>query len=352
MFRQCDRSSVTARSDSANITTNTLPVYHPTQILASFKDSIRFSFPVYNFMFSIFQRLHTENSTYWVANNLKLTIDQSICVKFPQNFCLKYWKEYDIVKVLQIYWFPELWHHYDVISLTWNFCISLSRLPICPSDKRISQLLRSSNKKWWFPGEVGEGVGWKLFITKFSGSATVRPPPTNEVCEGYVFTRVCLSTGGGGIPACLAGGWYPSMPCRWCPSMLCRSPGGLQAHTQGGGVERSGKGGLQAHTRGVCTATAAGGTHHTGMHSCLVLFWVNDIIRCRLRRCVDNMETIASTESFIFSSSNNNYTRKVNQRSVPGEKVCGNLSLDVWLFFFSSLLVVLIMLWIFKRYFS
>ena len=49
--------------------------------------------------------------------------------------------------------------------------------------------------------------------------------------------------------------------------------------------------------------------------------------------CVDNMETITSTESFIFSSSNNNYTRKVNQRSVRGEKVCGNHSLDVWLFF-------------------
>ena len=25
-------------------------------------------------------------------------------------------------------------------------------------------------------------------------------------CEGYVFTGVCLSKGGGGIPACLAGG--------------------------------------------------------------------------------------------------------------------------------------------------
>ena len=30
-------------------------------------------------------------------------------------------------------------------------------------------------------------------------------PPANEVCEGYVFTRVCLSTWGG-IPACIAGG--------------------------------------------------------------------------------------------------------------------------------------------------
>ena len=39
-------------------------------------------------------------------------------------------------------------------------------------------------------------------------------PPPNEVCEGYVFTHVCLSTG-----------WYPSMPCRWYPTMPCRFPG-------------------------------------------------------------------------------------------------------------------------------
>ena len=30
-------------------------------------------------------------------------------------------------------------------------------------------------------------------------------PPANVVCEGYVFTGVCLSTGGGGIPGCIAG---------------------------------------------------------------------------------------------------------------------------------------------------
>ena len=55
-------------------------------------------------------------------------------------------------------------------------------------------------------------------------------PPANEVREGYVFTLVCLSTGG----------WYPSMPCRWHPSMPCKSWGcipaclvGFQAHTQG-----------------------------------------------------------------------------------------------------------------------
>ena len=70
MFRQCDRSSVTARSDSANITTNTLPVYHPTQILASFKDSIRFSFPVYNFKFSIFNgELNIMHCQQFTINN-------------------------------------------------------------------------------------------------------------------------------------------------------------------------------------------------------------------------------------------------------------------------------------------
>ena len=32
-------------------------------------------------------------------------------------------------------------------------------------------------------------------------------PPANEVCEGYVFTGVCPSTGGGGgcLPHCMLG---------------------------------------------------------------------------------------------------------------------------------------------------
>ena len=59
-------------------------------------------------------------------------------------------------------------------------------------------------------------LGWILFL-----------PPANEVCEGYVFTGVCLSTGGGGgeVLECVTGE----------------------------------------------TATAASGTHPTGMHSCSVM---------------------------------------------------------------------------------
>ena len=162
-----------------------------------------------------------------------------------------------------------------------------------------------------------------------------------------------------GIPACLAAGRQSSQHALQVVSQHALQQGGSPGPHCRGMSPGPHPGGSQGPAPGGCTdadprwtATAADGTHPTGMHSCLVLFWVNDIIRCRHRLCVDNMETITSTESFIFSSSNNNYTRKVNQRSVRGEKVCGNHSLDVWFFSFSSLLVVLIMLWIFKRYFS
>ena len=53
-------------------------------------------------------------------------------------------------------------------------------------------------------------------------------PPANEVYEGYVFTGVCLSTGGGGYPR----------------------------PTPRGKVEGSGQGGLQAHTWGFSRPTS------------------------------------------------------------------------------------------------
>ena len=92
--------------------------------------------------------------------------------------------------------------------------------------------------------------------------------------------------------------WYPSMPCSrspggWNPSMPCRfpgpHPGGKFRGIWPGGVSRPTpkgevqgdlvRGGLQAHTRGsipACTeadpptATAVGGTHPIGMHSCFL----------------------------------------------------------------------------------
>ena len=100
-------------------------------------------------------------------------------------------------------------------------------------------------------------------------------PPANVVCEGYVFTGVCLSTGGGGC--------YPIMHCRWYPSIPCSRSGrgiipaclaGFQAHTQGGGGKFRGIWpGVLCSGGGGCgdpsvMATAGGGTHPTGLHSC------------------------------------------------------------------------------------
>ena len=62
-------------------------------------------------------------------------------------------------------------------------------------------------------------------------------PPANEVCYGNVFTGVCLSTAGG---------------------------------VHGGGMHGRGPAwqGSVGRVRGRRDATAAGGTHPTGMHSC------------------------------------------------------------------------------------
>ena len=82
-----------------------------------------------------------------------------------------------------------------------------------------------------------------------------------QSCEGYVFTHVCLSTGGVSAPR------GQSAPGRVCSRGVSTLGGGLLT----GGV--SALGGLvsqhalrQTHPRK--TATAADGTHPTGMHSC------------------------------------------------------------------------------------
>ena len=58
-------------------------------------------------------------------------------------------------------------------------------------------------------------------------------PPANEVCEGYVFTGACLSTGGGGVRGggvgvrgrgmCVAvgrGAWQERWPLQWAVRIL------------------------------------------------------------------------------------------------------------------------------------
>ena len=109
--------------------------------------------------------------------------------------------------------------------------------------------------KMWYQWTHQMIVHWSLL-----GLLRSFLPPANKVCEGNVFTGVCLSPGG----ACMAGGhvWQRGMHGRGCA---------WQGDVHGGGICD------RRHSWwGVCggageMATAVGGTHPTGMHSCLLL---------------------------------------------------------------------------------
>ena len=144
-------------------------------------------------------------------------------------------------------------------------------------------------------------------------------PSANEVCEGYVFTRVCHSVHGGGClqahtqgevegsgqvgsPGPYPGGegwgvWLVGSPDPYLGGRLRGLAGGSPGPYPGGGwgsgwgVSRPRPGGgSRLRWGGVCvsqhalrqtpspmeqTATAADGTHPTGMHSCFIIKSVN-----------------------------------------------------------------------------
>ena len=78
-------------------------------------------------------------------------------------------------------------------------------------------------------------------------------PPANEVCEGYVFTGVCLSTWGGGVHGCSGG-----RGVRGCSRGVCVvTPGGHVWLLLGGGVVTPG--GVCGCSRGVCMVAPRGG---------------------------------------------------------------------------------------------
>ena len=81
-------------------------------------------------------------------------------------------------------------------------------------------------------------------------------PPANEVCEGYVFTGVCLSTPGGGMHGFIRG--------------ACVVLFGGHAWFYSGGVGRA-----WFFSDTMRYGQWAGGTHPTGMHSCTVSMFVN-----------------------------------------------------------------------------
>ena len=91
-------------------------------------------------------------------------------------------------------------------------------------------------------------------------------PPANEVCGGHGFTGVCLSTGvgeGGVLVSVQGGGLRPGGLCLEGSDQGVLCPGGLcpEMVSVGGG----GGGGVLSWR----PLDRAGGTHPTGMHSCL-----------------------------------------------------------------------------------
>ena len=72
----------------------------------------------------------------------------------------------------------------------------------------------------------------------------IQLPPANEVCEGHVFTGVCLSTLGGGMRGCSGG--------------VCMvAPGGVHGCSRGACVVAPG-GGICGFLRGACMVFPGG----------------------------------------------------------------------------------------------
>ena len=92
-----------------------------------------------------------------------------------------------------------------------------------------------------------------------SCSKTTILPPAKEVCGGYVFTGVCLSTG---VACVVEGGVWCGTGCAWWEACMPRGMhGGVCVWWGGGGC-----------VEGEMATTPADGTHPTGMHSCLKYF--------------------------------------------------------------------------------
>ena len=121
----------------------------------------------------------------------------------------------------------------------------------------------SQTRRWLGGGGATPGFGGKTFYYR----------PQTKFGQGNIFAPVCHSVHRRGVPGPRSGGGAWSRRGAWSRVGGCLVPGG-GCLVPGGGclVWRGSAPGGDAWWRPPGTATASGGTHPTGMHSCLINF--------------------------------------------------------------------------------
>ena len=129
-------------------------------------------------------------------------------------------------------------------------------------DKNDRIVWITSTCRPWFP------LFWTDKIPRVFQYFIAFLPPANEVCEGYVFTGVCLSTpGGGGVHGFIQGGMHGFIQ------------GGIHGFIQGGmrgfiqgGIHGFIQGGMRGFIGGCAWFYSGGGVHGFIWGACVVLF--------------------------------------------------------------------------------
>ena len=215
---------------------------------------------------------------------------------YPIDFLLRLLKTYHILfdkSPIEIPWFLQkesrdyfLRVNKCRVTPLWDFTVMTDRVTFTQvtSLSCFFQQLRNS---------IQIGMSRDSCHLYHPGLAWIFLPPANEVCEGYVFTGVCLSTWGG-MCGCSRGG-------------MCGCSGGvLGMHgCSRGGLHGCSRGGMCGCSQGACVVAPkgtcmvaprghvwllqgacmgydkiqrydqwAGGTHPNGMHSCFE--WIHE----------------------------------------------------------------------------
>ena len=147
----------------------------------------------------------------------------------------------------------------------------------------------------------------------------------NEVCEGYVFTGVCLSTGR--VPGQVPPGQLhiPSQagtqpPAGTIPEQVPPLPGrythpGRYTTTPGRYTPWEGTSPWPQCMLGY--GQQAGGTHPTGMHSCLKIFWTRELISLSIL-FLTNVIKLLILLTFISSSKSGSFGSTMREKLKMG----------------------------------